>query len=167
VVRLVHRFSIHEPCHCGQACSRLDRRYDPWNPSKIFTWWLQLAAARQVQLRDGLAVEGRKGLSLETVADVTAWARLDAMPVTCNCVLGDCDVVFSLQYTIKVCPAAMQNRSLTCEGGEPFSPGQAMRCRCCAGVRAVCHDFSVELDGHAYDEKSGQPSTREPSDAYL
>ena len=51
-------------------------------------------------------------------------------------------------------------------GKEP-SPGQAMRCTCCAGVRTVCHDITVESGWRACVQKSGQASTREPADGDL
>jgi hypothetical protein len=70
-----------------------------------------LAAARQVQLRDRLSSEGRK--RLESVADVTAGPWLDALPVSSNCVLGNGDVVSSFRYMLGVCPAAMQDRTVT------------------------------------------------------
>ena len=53
------------------------------------------------------------------------------------------------------------------ECGKPFSPGQAMRCRCFAGVRTVCHDISVESGWRACVHKSGQSSTRDPADSDL
>ena len=56
---------------------------------------------------------------------------------------------------------------MVCECGKPFSPGQAMRCRCCAGVRTVCHDTSVELGWRACVHKSGQTRTREPANSDL
>ena len=64
---------------------------------------------------------------MECVADVAAGARLDALLVASNCVLGDGDVVASLRYMLSVCPAAMQEKPLVCECGKPFSPGQAMK----------------------------------------
>ena len=39
------------------------------------------------------------------------------------------------------------------------------RCRCCAGVRTVGHDISVESGWRACVHKSGQASTREPGDS--
>jgi hypothetical protein len=69
-----------------------------------------LAAARQVQLRERLPAEGLK--SLESVADVTAGMWLDSMRVYSNCVSGHGDVVSSLRYTLRVRPAAMQDRPL-------------------------------------------------------
>ena len=61
------------------------------------------------------------------VADFTAGAWLDAMPVASNCVLGDGDVVLSLPYMLG--EHAMKDKPLVCECWKPFSPGQAMRCR--------------------------------------
>ena len=66
---------------------------------------------------------------VKCVADVTAGAWLDALPVASNCVLGDGDVVSSLWYMLGLCPAAMQDNPLGCEYGKPFSPGQAMQYR--------------------------------------
>ena len=63
------------------------------------------------------------------VADVTAGARLDELPVASNWVLGDGDVVSSLCYILGVCPAALHDKHLVCEFGKPFTPGQPMRCR--------------------------------------
>ena len=60
--------------------------------------------------------------------------------------------------------AVMQEKPFVCECGKPFSPGQAMRCRCCQGARTVCHDISVESGWRACVHKSGQASTREPAD---
>ena len=92
---------------------------------------------------------------------------MDALPVSSNCLLGDGDVVSSLQYMLGVCPAVMQERPLVCECGMPFSPGQAMRCRCCVGDRTVCHAVSVESGWRACVHKSGQASTRELADSDL
>jgi hypothetical protein len=61
-----------------------------------------LAAARQVKLRDRLSPEDRK--RLESVADLTAGAWLDALPVSSSCVVGDGDVVSSLRYMRKTVP---------------------------------------------------------------
>ena len=124
-----------------------------------------LAVWRQQQLKQGLTLVNCR--RVEAVADVTAGAWLDALPVSSNCLLGDGDVVSSLRYMLGVCPAVMQERPLVCECGKPFSPGQAMRCRCCAGVRTVCHDISVESGWRACVHKSGQSSTREPADSDL
>ena len=104
---------------------------------------------------------------MKAVADVTAGAWSDALPGTSTCLLGDGDVVSSLRHMLGVCPAVMQDKPLVCECGEPFSPGQAMRCRCCAGDRTACHDVSVELGWRACVHKSGHPSTREPADSDL
>ena len=122
----------------------------------------ELAEQRQTELLGRLSAEGVK--RLESVADTTAGAWMDAMPVASTCHLGDGDVVGSLRYMLGVCPAALQDRPLSCECGKPFSPGQAMRCSCCAGVRTVCHDISVESGWRACVHKSGQASTREPAD---
>ena len=111
---------------------------------------------------DGLSFEGCR--RVECVADVVAGPWLDALPVASNCVLGDGDVVASLRYMLGVRPAAMQEKPLVCECGKPFSPGQAMKCRCCQGARTVCHDISVESGWRAFVHKSGQASTREPAD---
>jgi hypothetical protein len=43
--------------------------------------------------------------------------------------------------------AAMQDRPLASGCGKPFSPGQAARYGCCAGVCAVLHDSSVPCAG--------------------
>ena len=114
----------------------------------------ELAEFPQVLLRDGLLFQDRS--HVECIADVTARAWLDAMPTVSNRVLGDGDVFSSLRDMLGVCPAALQDKPLFCECGKPLSPGQAMwcrlkligpigmRCRCCAGVRTVCHDISVE-----------------------
>ena len=45
---------------------------------------------------------------MEAVADVTAGAWLDALPVAFNCLLGVGDVVSSPRYMLGVCPAVMQ-----------------------------------------------------------
>ena len=87
----------------------------------------ELAAVQQGLLRDGLSFQDRR--RVECVADVTAGAWFDAMPTVSICVLGDGDVVSPLRYMLGGCPAAMQNKSLFCECGQPFSPGQAMLCR--------------------------------------
>ena len=42
-----------------------------------------------------------------------------------------------------------------------------MRCTCCAGVRTVRHDVSVESGWRACVHKSAQASTREPADSDL
>jgi hypothetical protein len=84
------------------------------------------------ELKEELSVEGAK--RLESVADVTAGAWLDALPIVPNRHLGDGVVVCALRYQLGVWPASMQDRPLTCESRKPFSPRQAMRCRCCAGV---------------------------------
>ena len=73
-------------------------------------------------------------------------------------------IVSSLRYMLGVCAAVMQDKPLACECGKPFSPGQAMRCRCCQGARTVCHDATVESGWRACVHKSGQASTREPVD---
>ena len=73
----------------------------------------------------------------------------------------------SLRYMLGVCPAVMQDKPLVCERGKPFSPGQAMRYRCCAGVRTVCHDISVESGWRACVHQSGRAGTREPADSGL
>jgi hypothetical protein len=99
--------------------------------------------------------------------DVSAGAWLDALPIVSNCHLGDEDVVCALRYQLGVCPASMQDRPLTCECGKLFSPGQAMRCRCCAGVSTGCHDVAVECGWRACVERSAQASTRERADALL
>jgi hypothetical protein len=98
-------------------------------------------------LKEELSVEGAK--RLESVADVLAGAWLDASPIVSNRHVGDGDGVCALRYQLGVCPASMQDQPLTCECGTPFSPGQAMRCRCCAGVRTVCHDVAVECGWRA------------------
>ena len=84
-----------------------------------------LAVWRQQLLKRGLSPENCR--RVDAVADVTAGAWLDALPVASNCLLGDGDVVSSLRYMLGVCPAVMQERPLVCECGKPFSPGQAMR----------------------------------------
>ena len=66
-----------------------------------------------------------------------------------------------------VCPAVMQDYPLVCACGKPFSLGQAMMCRCCAGVHTAYHDVSVETGWCACVHKSGQASTREPADSDL
>ena len=66
-----------------------------------------------------------------------------------------------------VCPAVMQDKPLVCECGKPFSPGQAMRCKCYQGARTVCHDISVGSGWRACVQKSGQASTRDPADRDL
>jgi hypothetical protein len=104
---------------------------------------------------------------LESVADVSAGAWLDALRIVSNCHLGDGDAVCALRYQLGVCPASMQDRPLTCECGKPFSPGQAIWCRCCAGVRTVCHDVAVECGWRACVKRSAQASTREPAVAHL
>jgi hypothetical protein len=120
----------------------------------------EIAAARQVQLRDRISVGGQK--HLESVDDVTVGAWLCQLLPTlswewCVCVL--------IVVMMGLCPAAMQDMPLTCEYEKPFSPGQAMRC--CADVRAVCHDISVDLGRRECVEKSVQASTRETADAHL
>ena len=104
---------------------------------------------------------------MEAVDDVTAGVWLDALPVASSYLLGDGDVVSSLRYMLGVCPAVMQDKPLVCECGKPFSPGQAMRCRCCVGDRTVCHAVSVESGWRACVHKSGQASTRELADSDL
>jgi hypothetical protein len=125
----------------------------------------ELAEVRMASLKAVLSPEGAK--RLECVADECAGAWLDALPIASNCHLGDGDVVCALRYQLGVCPASMQDRPLTCECGKPFSPGQAMRCRCCAGVRTVCHDVAVDCGWRACVERSAQASTKEPADAHL
>ena len=120
---------------------------------------------RQKILKQGLSPEG--GRCLNAVADVTAGAWLDALPVVFNCLLGAGDVVLSLRYMLGVCPAVMQDKPLVCECGKPFSPGQAMRYRCCAVVCTVCHDVSVESGWRACVRKCRQASTRELVDSDL
>ena len=44
---------------------------------------------------------------VEAVADVTAGAWLEALPVASNCLLDDGDVVSSLRCMLGVCPAVM------------------------------------------------------------
>ena len=102
----------------------------------------ELAVWRQRMLKQELSPEG--GRRVEAVPDESAGALLDALPVASTCLLGDEDVVSSLLYMLGVCPAVMQDKPLVSECGRPFSPGQAMRCRCCAGVRTLCHDVFVE-----------------------
>jgi hypothetical protein len=102
----------------------------------------ELGEVRQRLLNEELSAEGAN--RLESVADVSAGAWLDALPIVSNCHLGDGDVVCALRYQLEVCTASMQDQPLTCECGKPYSPGQALRCRCCAGVRIVCHDVAVE-----------------------
>ena len=65
-----------------------------------------------------------------------------------------------LRYMLGVCPAAMHDKTLACECGRPFSPGQATGCRCCAGVCTVCNDISVESGWRTRIHKSGQHSTK-------
>jgi hypothetical protein len=48
--------------------------------------------------KEELSVEGAK--RLETVADVSAGAWLDALPFVCNCHLGDGDVVCALRHQL-------------------------------------------------------------------
>lgn len=67
----------------------------------------------QVLLKDGPSHEGCR--RVESGADVTVWAWLDALPVASNCLLEDGDVVPSLQYILEVCTAVMQDTSLVCE----------------------------------------------------
>jgi hypothetical protein len=158
------------PCMSDDTVSKLaptltDAMIEGILPGFAHSVFADLAAARQITLRDKLSLEGRK--RLESAADVTAGAWLDALPVSSNCVLGDGDVVSSLRYMLGVCPASMQDRPLKCECGKDFTPGQAMRCKCCAGVRTVCHDITVESGWRACVQKSGQASTREPADAHL
>jgi hypothetical protein len=74
--------------------------------------------------------------------------------------------VCALWYQLGVCPASMQDRPLTCECGKMFSPGQAMRCRCCASVHTVCHDVAVECCWRACVDRSAQASTRERANAH-
>ena len=107
---------------------------------------------------DGRFSEGCR--RVQCVADVAAGAWLNALPVASNCVLGDGDVIASLRYMLGVWPAAMQEKPLVCECGKAFSPGQAMRCKCCQGARTVCHGISVESGWRACVHKSGQASTR-------
>jgi hypothetical protein len=45
--------------------------------------------------------------------------------------------------------------------------GQAVMVKCCAGVRAVCHEISVQSVGECVCRSLGQGSTREPADAHL
>ena len=42
-----------------------------------------------------------------------------------------------------------------------------MRCRCCLGVRTVCHNVSVESGWRACVHKFGQASTTKPADSDL
>ena len=120
---------------------------------------------RQKMLKQGLSPEGSR--RVDAVASVTAGAWLDALPVASNCLLGDWDVVSSLRYMLGECPAVMQDTPLVCECGKPFSPAQAMRCSCCAGVRTVCHDISVEMGWRACVHESEQASTRDPLDSAI
>ena len=113
----------------------------------------ELAEFRQRLLLDGLSFEGCR--RVECVAAVPAWVRLDALPVASNCVLGDGDVVASLRYMLGVCPVATQGKPLDCECRKLFSPGQAMRCKCCQGARTVCHDISVKSGWRACVHTSG------------
>jgi hypothetical protein len=76
-------------------------------------------------------------MRLESVADETTGAWLDALPVTSNCRLENGDVLI-LQYMLGVWPAAMQDRPMVGECGKEFSPGQAVRCNSCASVCAAC-----------------------------
>jgi hypothetical protein len=92
---------------------------------------------------------------------------VDALHIVSNCHLGDGNVVCALRYHLEVCPANI--RPLTCECGTPFSPRQAMRCRCCAGadLRTGYHDVAVECGLRACVEKSAQACSRELAVAHL
>ena len=59
-----------------------------------------LAVWRQQLLKQGFSPENCR--RVEAVADVTAGAWLDALPVASNCLLGDGDVVSSLRYMLGV-----------------------------------------------------------------
>ena len=91
----------------------------------------ELAVCRQQLLKEGLSPEGAK--RFEGVSDVCAGAWLDAMPIACNCQLGDGDVVCALRYQLGVCPASMQDRPLTYECVSPSVLGRL----CGAGVVRV------------------------------
>ena len=131
-------------------------------PGFVHSVSVELADFRQVQLLDVLALEGSR--HVKCVADVATGAGLDALPVASNCVLGDGDVASPLWYILGVCPVAMQDKPLVCDRGKPFSPGQAMRCACCAGARAMI--FPLTRVG-ACVHKPGQASAREPADTDL
>jgi hypothetical protein len=96
---------------------------------------------------------------------VSVGSWLGALPIVSNC--HYVDVVCALRDQLGVCPASKQDRPLTCGCGKPFSPGQAMRCRCCAGVRTVCNDVAIQCGWRAFVERSAQASTREPALAHL
>jgi hypothetical protein len=126
----------------------------------------KLGEVRHKLLREELSVEVAK--CLESVADVWAGAWLDSLPLVSNCHLGDGDVGCALRHQLgRVCPASMQVRLLLCECGKRFSAGQAMCCRCCAGVHTVCHDVAADFGWRACVDRSAQPSTREPADAHM
>jgi hypothetical protein len=97
------------------------------------------------KLLQELSAEG--ATRLESVDDVSAVAWLDAVLIASNCHLGYGDVVCALRYQLGACTASMQDRPLTCECGKPFSPGQAMWCRCCARMHTNCHDVAVAAVG--------------------
>jgi hypothetical protein len=84
-------------------------------------------------LKEELTAEA--GKSLDGVADVSAGAWLDGLPIVSNVHLGDGDVVRGLLCQIGVCPASMQDQPVTFECGKPFSPEQDIRYRCHGGVR--------------------------------
>jgi hypothetical protein len=77
------------------------------------------------------------------------------MPLTSNRDLGDGDVISSVPCMLGVCHDAMQDSPLICLCRKAFSPGQAMRCKFCGGVHAVCHDISVESNWCPSLEKFG------------
>jgi hypothetical protein len=81
--------------------------------------------------------------------------------------LGDGHDVCAFRYQLRVCPDSMQDRPFTCECGKPFSPGQTVRCICCAGVRTACHDVAVDCSWRGCVERYAQVSIREPADAHL
>ena len=94
-----------------------------------------LAVWRQQQLKQGLTLVNCR--RVEVVADVTAGALLDALPVSSNCLLGDGDVVSSLRYMLGVCPAVMQNKPLVVNVGSPSVLGRyevSVLCGCSYGV---------------------------------
>jgi hypothetical protein len=57
------------------------------------------------KLKGRLSIAGAK--RLESVADVSAGAWLDVLPVVFNCHLGDGDVVCALRYQLGVCRTSM------------------------------------------------------------
>jgi hypothetical protein len=70
-------------------------------------------------------------------------------------------------YHLGACLASMQDRPFRCDCWKPFSPRQAIRCRCCVGVRTVRHDVAADCGWLVSVERSAQVGTMEPADAHL